>query len=362
MSRLHSIQSELQTREADLAESIARLADLLRPVPSNRDQAALRAQYRALTLTRRSLVEFVKDAQRGVAQDRAAEVGHKRLWHTVQKSLSSTQKRLRVWGRFDAIVMAQIEATPSDLLQDHARQRTGVEVMDHVVNRCLDALHRTANPIAHTQSDAAEDRGLHRDIPLSMMQFSKMLGAAHRLCLAQRKTTPMRFLDVGSGGGTKVLAASTCFDHCDGLEYEAATVETGAAFLGFVAPPGCRLIHGDALQFSDYAAYDVIYFYRPLVSEPDMIALETRILEQARPGTVLLAAGRSMVSEIAARDAFEVVPSVYVTGLSPAESVRLQDNAARIGPMVPGHDRRAPPNLGYWDPLREVSAQNGYWL
>ena len=360
MNRLHNIRSELQRLEETLAGHVIQLADLLHPLPLDRDVSALDAQYRTVTLARRALSQFVKDELHTVSRDRAAQNGDKRQRHALRKSLSSAQKRLRAWGRFDAVVSAQITAEPLDLLQDHLSHGSGVDVMDHVINLCLDALHKAANPIAHTQSDDAEDRGLHRDIPLSMIQFSKMIGAAHRLCLAQRMASPLRFLDVGSGGGTKVLAASTCFGLCHGLEYEQATVDTGMALLTLVAPGTCALIHGDALAFSDYASYDVIYFYRPLMSETDMIALETRILEQVRPGTVLLAAGRPMMSERAQTDAWEIAPSVYLVGVTRTETATIKQNAMRMGTMVPGHCRRVLLNLGYWQPLRDVSIRNGY--
>ncbi|MEX0310504.1 MAG: hypothetical protein AB3N17_09675 [Tateyamaria sp.] len=360
MNHLHNIRSELQRLESELADQIAGLARLLRPLSLDRDVAALQAQYRTVTLSRRALSQFVKGELQSVSQRRSAHPSEKRQSHGLHKTLSSVQKRLRVWGRFDTAVTQMIAADPCDLLQDHRPGGSGVEVMDHVVARCLDALHKAANPIAHTQSDDAEDRGLHRDIPLSMMQFSKMIGAAYRLCLTQRKAGSMRFLDVGSGGGTKVLAASTCFDVCHGLEYEGATVETGQALLNLVAQDTCTLIHGDALTYSGYAEYDVIYFYRPLVSESGMIDLETRILEQVRPGTILLAAGRPLVSERAEQTARAVVPSVYVAGVSEPDAELLRQNAERMGTAIPGHDRRTLLNPGYWAPLKEVCAENGY--
>ena len=362
MKAIRKLISELDDFEQHFAEEIAKVARELEPLPQDRDVLALETAWRNATSTRRKLSVFLKDGLRQInARTEDAGVTARKL-RSVRKTLNSATARIRFWGRFESIVSAQIKSERRPLVDPGIAPWREVEVMDHVIALFLDSMHKAANPTEYTQGDDANEYGCHRDIPLPMGKFSKMIAAAHRLCLAQQKDRPLKFLDVGSGGGTKVLAATTCFDHCDGIEYEQSTVETGAKLLKLLSPSNCRLIHGDALVFADYAHYDVIYFYRPLVNFDKMVEMEQRIISQARPGTILLVAGGLFSTELEAKGVHELVEQIYVTGMSDAAAKDLLVTAEQMGSMVAGFGRRKFTRLGYWQPLFEVSMRNGYCI
>jgi hypothetical protein len=360
MKAIRKLCSELDRLEESLAQDVADFAELLAPLPLDRDAEELHEAWSTVASARRKLSLFLKNSLQSIDELKNSDRTTLREIHRLKTSAKTARRKLRYWGRFQSIMLQQIRPVRCALIRDRITPNRDVDVMDHVVTMCLDALHKVANPTAHTQSQEANARGAHRDVPLPMIQFTKMIGAARRVCLAQSKTTQLRFLDVGSGGGTKVLAATTCFDICDGLEYEKSTVESGSWFLKLLGNDTCNLIQADALEFSGYGLYDAIYFYRPLVSNDAMIALETRILSQTQPGTVLIVAGELASPGLADRGVHKLDNHVYVTGMSRADAMTLRDQAEHMGTMVPGYGRRPVPNLGYWKTLSDASARNGY--
>ncbi|MEP4197293.1 MAG: hypothetical protein ABJL99_16855 [Aliishimia sp.] len=362
MKAAQKLIQELNNREQELATDIARFAQILEVFPCERDVGQLDGARRAATTSRRKLSFFLKDNMPALDVPQSAEPSVRRQGQVIKKAFNVAQKRVRHCTQFEALMSEQVHAAPQDLIYKAASQTGGVEVMDHVVTMFLDAMHTIANPTAYTQSKSANEQGFHRDIPLPMNQFTKMIAAAYRLCLAQRKRRPLRFLDVGSGGGTKVLAATTCFPICDGLEYEENAIKAGAAMLKLLAPDACKLYHADALTFSDYHQYDVIYFYRPIAGLKNMKVLEDRVFSQARPGTVLIVAGELLSADLEAKGIQKLVNTVYVTGMSKSEAATLHELAKHMGTTVPGYGRRVQSDLGYWQPLLDASALNGFHI
>ncbi|MEX0312043.1 MAG: hypothetical protein AB3N17_17550 [Tateyamaria sp.] len=359
MKAIRKLGADLDALETALATRVADVAALLEPLPEDRTPEALDLGWRDMVAARRKLAGFVKSAKIDIGSDDTVDGASLRQVQTLRKAISDAQKRLRYAARFETAVRAQLAMPRRPLTPEHVPPDRDVEVMDHVVTMFLDGMHRAANPTAYTQSAEANARGFHCDIALPMLQFSRMIAAAYRICLAQRKTGPLRFLDVGSGGGTKVLAATTCFDQCDGLEYEQDTVETGQRLLSILSPETCRLMHGDATEFDGYGDYDVIYFYRPLADAEGALRMEGKMFEQAKPGTVLVVAGGLFSENLAARGIQRLSHHIYVTGLTEGDAALLRKRAEHMGTDVPGYGRRALPDLGYWTVLRAACAQNG---
>jgi len=348
--------------EERLAEDIARLSEQLEPFPEERDEAALDEAWTRASFSRGKLARFLRGGLQDINASGVTGSYQRHQVRLARKDFKTMKTRLNLWTRLRPVVAAQLLARRRELIVHDFRSSIELKILDHVMNLFFDSMHRLANPKAHTQSDAAKSLGCHRDIPLPMDRFSLLIGAAHRLCLAQQRPRPLRFLDVGSGGGTKVLAAATCFEFCDGLEYDEFAVTEGRRFLEMLQPERCKLIQGDALQFSDYGSYDVIYFYRPLKHTPLNAELEDRIISQARPGTVLLNAGDTCFDDLAERGVQELMYQVFVTGMTGDQARELVNIAEYMGPMVPPF--RSPPvtGEGYWRPLLEVSARNGYFI
>ena len=344
---------DLDRLEQDLARDVAALAALLGPRPSERDHAAVTEAVSAVVSSRRRLASALKAAS---ARDGAETREARERRDTLRKA----RDRLRLWSRFEAVLEEQHRAPRRGLMEEPPRSDRPPEVMDHVVAMFVDMLHTLANPRAFTQTEAASKSGHWADIPYPMASFARVLGAAYRVCLAQRRPRPLRFLDVGSGGGVKLLAATTCFHRCDGLEYDADAVRSGSRLLEVLAPETCRLFHGDALAFDRYGDYDVIYFFRPISETDRMAELEARILAQVAPGTVLAVTGGLVGAERHGDRVQRLADQIHVAGLSAEEAARLRGFAEEMGTTVPGHGRRAAVDFGYWQPLREACARNGY--
>jgi len=353
MNALQKLISRVNKLEEQLAGDIAKVAAELEPLPDDRDTAALEIAWGGATSTRRKLANCLKD---GLRQIKATE-GKGIQLNAARKDLKAAKSRLRIWARMDSIVRSQLLCEPRELvpLQD-------VEVLDQVVELFFDSMHKIANPAAVKQGGDAKSHGHYHDIPYAMSLFSKMIGAAFRICLALKRERPLRFLDVGSGGGTKVLAATARFDVCHGLEYQKEAVTTGRGFLKMLDLEQCKLIRGDALEFLNYGDYDVIYFYRPLREREKMVQMEERIFAQAQPGTVILAGDGLFADDLPDKGVHELANHIYVTGRTKDEALEIGKTAEQMGLMAPSLGRTKVSRLGYWTPLLEVSARNGYYL
>ena len=348
--RTNNFRSILRETEA-LATAISACADLLRPLPRHRDKEHLHATWSHLVSVRRKTSALLKHH---IRDDTRTDRAYTRF-------LNETWAQLSHWGAIDSLLRRQIWATSTPLIAEKPAP-SDPSVMDHVVNLSLAALHRLGNPNAERQSIKANERGMHRDIPYPMSSFTQMIGAAHRVCLAQRKPRPLRFLDVGCGGGTKLLAATTCFELCHGLEYENTTAKSAQELIEMFAPETCRVEHGDAFAYEHFGDYDVIYFYRPIADEDGMENLEARILTQAQPGTIICAGGGLLYADLKVFQIQPIAHQVYVTGIGPGAAATLIKDAESMGTDVPGFNRRARRAAEIWEDLLEVSAQNGHLL
>jgi len=362
MTDAKTSRARLARLEHEFAADIAAVALLLDLPTAKRDAEQLGRSWRAACVSHSALRTLVRDIWRETATRRTPASGDRAALHDLHIAAKDVRSRLRDWARYARIVERQITPAPAPLFQEVGEPGTHLDIMGHVSRLFFDALHAVANPAARTQSDKAHEAMHYRDIPLPMVQFLDLIGAAYRVCLAQRGTHPLRFLDVGSGGGTKVLAATCCFDICHGLEFEDHTVATGTALLKMLGADQCTLMQGDAMRFDNYGNYDVIYFYRPLKLEALMIDMEARIFSQARRGTILLAPSGLMTPNPEQHGVRSVSGFVYVTGLNEAEVQLLQEEARHIGPCIPGHNPDHVSDCGFWEPLRDVCRRNGYLI
>lgn len=357
MNIVKKLVLEINKLEQQFMLDIARVAAELEPLPNARDTLSLELAWTKAVSSQRILATSLKDGlQQMKTGYESGGVSRHRL-RAAQKHFEDIQSRLHGWKDCRSIISTQLSPELGELASTQESL-----IMDHIVNLFFDSMHKIANPSAEDQDTGARDHGCHRDIPYSMSAFSSMIGTAHRVCLALQKRRPLRFLDVGCGGGTKVLAATTCFDLCDGLEYEENVVVTGQQFLGMLSPGRCRLMQGDALEFSHYGEYDVIFFYKPLVDDEKMAEMEERIFNQSKPGTVLLSPLGLFADDPRSKNVHELVRHIYITGKSEDEASEIIKTAGHIGPMVPGVEPAKLSNPQYWTQLLENSAKNGYYL
>lgn len=97
------------------------------------------------------------------------------------------------------------------------------------------------------------------------------------------------YLEVGCGIGTKLVIAQHFGFEVHGIEARAQYAAT-AAFLC----PEAKIEVADARYYDAYNAFDVIFCYRPIISEEGQAALDRRICEQAKDGAVLLCPYRDL--------------------------------------------------------------------
>ena len=172
----------------------------------------------------------------------------------------------------------------------------------------------------------------------------------------------LRILDVGCGGGMRVLQAAGLFSRADGLEFDHGYALAADALLSQVGGGRCRVIEGDAMTFADYADYDVIYLYRPMRDPAAMMALEDRILADCRPGTVLIAPYPAFAERLGTIDCALVAEGIHVVGIGPEAAARLAARAETMA-LAAVAQRSAPdPRSGYLGPLFAACRRNGYPL
>ena len=121
-------------------------------------------------------------------------------------------------------------------------------------------------------------------------------------------------------------------------------------------------MEADARRFFDYSSYDVIYFYQPLKDLDGLREMEDQILEQARPGTILIAPYAAFSAAEGDLRCSRIAPSIYVAGLAPSQTEKLCARAEMIGTDAPEHSNSFDAALGYWRPVVDASRRNGYTL
>lgn len=243
-----------------------------------------------------------------------------------QVALRQLAERFRLWEVVVARLRMVLQQKPQPLWQElEWNPETGPLLESHEVlwrrlHTWLNADHFDLQPAV----------GHFADIPLNTSRFLQMMRLARRLSLALGKET-LAFLDVGCGVGLKVWQAAGFVTRSDGLEYAAELVPIAQRLVSVVTPVPCRIMQGDALEFDDYASYDVIYFYKPM-SDPEMLmTMERRIVDQSRPGTVLIGAYGEFAERAPGLGLGRITRDVYVTGHDERALKRLVRKASLMG-------------------------------
>lgn len=99
------------------------------------------------------------------------------------------------------------------------------------------------------------------------------------LQVCETLTSGRKFVDVGSGIGTKLALAAAMGWEASGVEFRPQY----AAMTSYICPEA-RVYDIDARGFSGYDQYDVIYAYLPL---RHMGALIERVMQYVKPSAVL---------------------------------------------------------------------------
>ncbi|MFN3971503.1 MAG: class I SAM-dependent methyltransferase [Gemmobacter sp.] len=322
----------IERRAAPIADAIA--TQLLRPTSERSPVADLLADLRDLMAPAQGHLPHLRHT------DATALAGRLRAWPRVQQAAELCAAG-QVWP---------LMPPPPDPLDP-------LSVQGLMLSSAFTTLHFAVS--SRPQTDHAEGMGLFPDLPLDAARFLANAHLALRVLLAQKRQGPFRFIDVGCGGGLKVVLASEVFQTADGLEYDAGYAEIGRRTIATMRSRRCTVTEGDGLTFDGYGGYDVIYFYQPMRVEFGLHDLEERIVEQARPGTILIAPYLIFSERAQSLGCAGIAGSVYVKGLDPDQATVLATEAARMGPHIVNPTGRLTRRLGWLAPLAQACEMNG---
>lgn len=179
-----------------------------------------------------------------------------------------------------------------------------------------------------SQQRTVRHRDRHGYVPYPPRDFLAKMHVASRLHHAIRGKRPSRFLDVGCGAGIKVFLAAHLFTHAAGLEIDRRLLRIARA-LNQTSLRDSTFIRGNALTYDDYARYDILFVYRPFRDDERQAALERRITEQTRPGTIIVASLCRFDELPPSLRPVQVLPGVYLT-LPRTRSMRRFPKALQV--------------------------------
>lgn len=343
------------TAEADA------LAHILRLAPRERDHDKVERCFARLSRLRTDLVTLSKE--RHVIR---ADEGFRRLRLMDRRAVESDEdfgadprRLLTVWNRVLRGARIAVGFDTHGLYPEERPDADADLQRWAAMDRAMIALHEYINP-RDAQDEAARDAGYFSDIPLPTSTFIEDCHAAMRVCLAQERRAPMRFLDIGCGGGVKVLLASQFFAHAHGLEVDPGYYASASALLSRVGRGRCDAMLGNALTFDGYGDYDVLYFYQPIKSESLLQELERIIADRAFAGTVLIAPYDGFTDRGPGLGCARVARHVWLAGTSPQEAEKIATRARQMGTVITPVPIDAHDRAGVLFPIVEALNDRGF--
>lgn len=362
---MRSATRDWQTRRdrfcAETQAVAATLSAILRQPPDEREEPQIERCFTRLARLRADLAALLREQQA-----LAAAPGYRRLRLSERRELedqapfgADPRRVLDVWNRVVRSARLAAGYSPAPLYPRNESE-TDPEVQRwNALDRAMTALHEFVNP-RDAQDQAARDDGYFTDIPLPSSVFLADCHAAYRTCLAQDRTAPVRFLDVGCGGGVKVLMASQFFARAHGLEVDPGFYAAADGLLARVGRGRCDAIKGNALSFGGYRDYDVIYFYQP-IRDPDLLMqLEQRITGEAWAGTVLVAPYAGFADRGPELGCGHVSGHVWVTHSSQEEADALAERAREMGTVITPEPLDGAQQAGVLGPVAEALNDQGF--
>ncbi len=347
------IASPFKAEKAQLAAELDQLATLLDRPQKELDVAAIEGSLDALNSISKDCTQALHadrlsqfKAQQSQAQMLAQNHKHQVELSQVTLHIATLIKgvRAQIWGKRIPLTLP--------LEQDHPTHSE-----TYLSDEIFLALHKFV--CSRPQQNRGREQGQYADIPLRQSQFLNLISAAHRIALAQRREFPLRFLDVGCGSGLKVLSAANLFQKADGLEYDTGYAELARHLCHTKSPTGPRIMDGNALEFEGYDGYDVIYFYKPISDQDKMMTLEQRIVEFARPSTILITPYHDFTARSEDLGCARVADHIYITQSSAEQGEMLAQDATEIG-LTPKSMFVRQPSDAMWRGVVDASLRNGF--
>jgi SAM-dependent methyltransferase len=276
--------------------------------------------------------------------------------HRLRIAVHDARVRMAQWGPVRRCVLLQLRGEPGPLVVGRS-PHDPLKAQQAILDAAFRALQAPFGPGG--QNPEAQAYGCYPDIPMPASDFLALAHAAYRVALARRIGGPFQFLDVGCGGGSKVLLAAGFFDAADGLEFDPGYAGAARALFEATGVTRCRAIQGDALNFTGYGDYDVVYFYKPMSDKAKLGELEDRIVAGVRPGTVLIAPYFEFQQRSDSLGCRNLAEAIYVAGVTQTEADAIRDMAQFVGGAAVRAGGAEHP-LGYWAPIVAASRANGF--
>jgi protein-L-isoaspartate O-methyltransferase len=356
LSELQSIRSSFAEDVRVLTEAVAKRSNLdVAKIDTTCHRIAQKCRDYPLFMNRVNAARVHREQE---AETREDLLNARREWGQLTARSGLFWREIGQWNAVHRLVRRQVDTRRKRLpLYDKKPTETSITQLD-LSDAALGILHAIFNPTE--QSEEAQKHGCFADIALPNSEFHKHMHAAYRVALAKTADTPARFLDVGCGCGLKVLSASQYVREAHGLDYQQSYVDIAQRLTWKLRPDETEVFQADALTFDSYHEYDLIYFYRPMSDDAKLMEMERRIVDTARPGTVLVAPYLGFSARHTELGCGCVSGQVFVTQTSQRAADRLRREAEKTGPdvAVPTESKAST----IWTPLLEASRKRGFDL
>ena len=337
-----------EDRVATLAQAMAE--DLMRPTPQRGAVADLLA---SLCAARDDLGRMLMQMRQVTGPPTLHERRAVRGQIAASQYLRDLRARLRLCDQALAAATVCIAGHDWPLVPDPAPV-LDLGAMQDRLNADLLTVMTYALTLAPQTADAV-DLGCFPDIPLHAARFMRNIHLAHRMLLARKHAGPVRFIDIGCGGGLRVAQAAQIFAVADGLDYDAGYVAAAEHAFAAMRTPRCRAFLGDGMTFDGYAGYDVLYFFEPMY-QPELLVMEARMVGRSRPDVIVIAPGHHFEFRAAGLGLTRINDAVYVKD---TDTAALVAETRRMGPHVASPDHRLPPVASWVAPLWRACLANG---
>ncbi len=351
---LRSLQAAVEAFARDMADEIGK-------PPSARSLDVLgRFRETSNELYRRSTVlgHAAGHAKIALLRDTDRQPSHKdtQALQTIQSHAMDIRSRVNwAFERFERQMIGPAIPLYDEPFQDDDPKRTIFEILESA----LAAMDFMSSP--GEQDETARELGCFPDIRLKPHEFAAHALAAYRVSLVLGRYGKAQFLDVGCGGGSKLLLASRYFSRADGIEFDPGYAGSARRLIEACGLLNCEVHEANALAFESYDDYDVVYFYQPMNNTEALHDLERIIASSVRPDTILVAPYLSFASRAEELGAGHVDGRIFVAGADAQRAKEIREAAEHTGVQIVHEIEDGRWNAA-WRPAREAFAANGFFV
>jgi SAM-dependent methyltransferase len=355
------LSSELEGQVQKIEASCSTItAELKKGLPVN--AARVNAEMLTITHLRSQFFVFFQRftmAQREASEHQRQEDGGRGIlpveWQRLNTRIGHVRIWLNQWTNAQSVLRDVLARRRSKLYQRTAPPGSVMQAQNDTTDMLFGQLAAVLNP--HGQSDEARDLGCYKDIGYPMTAFLGHMHAAYRVLLAMGRVHGGSFLDVGCGGGIKVLAARRFFKKTSGLEFDRNYAARARKLLREAGQGGSRIIRANAMTYRKYEDYDVVFMFRPMSDGEQLKLLEQQVIDRVRPRTVIIAPYKSFAAKATDRACPRIDGSMFLAKSTKADAVDLRRRAEMTGSSVGQHDSKFP---GLFDSILAAAAGNGF--